>query len=93
MQLEHARQAFAQRDKVKTGAITALDFRDIMVTIRPHMLTPFVEECLVAVSLVLNMFFFFSHKPPGDICLQGVSVCEQSVLYTLHGVCHFLHDL
>jgi len=59
MQLEHARQAFAQRDKVKTGAITALDFRDIMVTIRPHMLTPFVEECLVAVSLVLNMFFFF----------------------------------
>ncbi|KAG1946981.1 calcium-binding mitochondrial carrier protein Aralar1 [Pimephales promelas] len=50
MQLEHARQAFAQRDKVKTGAITALDFRDIMVTIRPHMLTPFVEECLVAAA-------------------------------------------
>ncbi|XP_067282688.1 electrogenic aspartate/glutamate antiporter SLC25A13, mitochondrial isoform X2 [Pseudorasbora parva] len=50
MQLEHARQAFAQRDKARTGAITALDFRDIMVTIRPHMLTPFVEECLVAAA-------------------------------------------
>lgn len=57
MQLEHARQAFVQRDKVRTGAVTALDFRDIMVTIRPHMLTPFVEECLVAVSLVLIMFY------------------------------------
>ncbi|XP_077052196.1 electrogenic aspartate/glutamate antiporter SLC25A13, mitochondrial isoform X2 [Siphateles boraxobius] len=50
MQLEHARQAFVQRDKVRTGAVTALDFRDIMVTIRPHMLTPFVEECLVAAA-------------------------------------------
>uniref|UniRef100_A0A8B9KIN4 Solute carrier family 25 member 13 n=1 Tax=Astyanax mexicanus TaxID=7994 RepID=A0A8B9KIN4_ASTMX len=50
MQLEHARQAFAQRDKARTGAISALDFRDIMVTIRPHMLTSFVEECLVAAA-------------------------------------------
>ncbi|XP_062385529.1 electrogenic aspartate/glutamate antiporter SLC25A13, mitochondrial [Sardina pilchardus] len=50
MQLEHARQAFVQRDKGCSGTITALDFRDIMVTIRPHMLTPFVEECLVAVA-------------------------------------------
>ncbi|KAK0139873.1 Calcium-binding mitochondrial carrier protein Aralar2 [Merluccius polli] len=50
MQLEHARQAFVQRDKGHSGAITALDFRDIMVTIRPHMLTPFVEDGLVAVA-------------------------------------------
>uniref|UniRef100_A0AAY4DSQ9 EF-hand domain-containing protein n=1 Tax=Denticeps clupeoides TaxID=299321 RepID=A0AAY4DSQ9_9TELE len=50
MQLEHARQAFVQRDKARTGTITGLDFRDIMVTIRPHMLTRFVEECLVAVA-------------------------------------------
>ncbi|GLD74479.1 calcium-binding mitochondrial carrier protein Aralar2 isoform X1, partial [Lates japonicus] len=50
MQLEHARQAFIQRDKPHSGSISALDFRDIMVTIRPHMLTPFVEECLVAVA-------------------------------------------
>uniref|UniRef100_UPI0037E91B1C electrogenic aspartate/glutamate antiporter SLC25A13, mitochondrial n=1 Tax=Semicossyphus pulcher TaxID=241346 RepID=UPI0037E91B1C len=50
MQLEHARQAFIQRDRAHSGSISALDFRDIMVTIRPHMLTPFVEECLVAVA-------------------------------------------
>uniref|UniRef100_A0A667ZFX2 Solute carrier family 25 member 13 n=1 Tax=Myripristis murdjan TaxID=586833 RepID=A0A667ZFX2_9TELE len=50
MQLEHARQAFVQRDRAHSGSISALDFRDIMVTIRPHMLTPFVEECLVAVA-------------------------------------------
>uniref|UniRef100_A0A8C5C2T8 Solute carrier family 25 member 13 n=1 Tax=Gadus morhua TaxID=8049 RepID=A0A8C5C2T8_GADMO len=50
MQREHARQAFVQRDGGRSGAISALDFRDIMVTIRPHMLTPFVENCLVAVA-------------------------------------------
>ena len=51
MQREHARQAFVQRDGGRSGAISALDFRDIMVTIRPHMLTPFVENCLVAVGV------------------------------------------
>ncbi|KAI1242730.1 hypothetical protein IHE44_0000273 [Lamprotornis superbus] len=50
IQLEHAKQAFVQRDNAQSGRVTAMDFRDIMVTIRPHMLTPFVEECLVAVS-------------------------------------------
>nr|XP_014352793.1 PREDICTED: calcium-binding mitochondrial carrier protein Aralar2 isoform X1 [Latimeria chalumnae] len=50
MQLEHARQAFLQRDNVKTGTITAMDFRDIMITIRPHVLTSFVEGCLVAAA-------------------------------------------
>ncbi|CAJ1079381.1 calcium-binding mitochondrial carrier protein Aralar1 isoform X1 [Xyrichtys novacula] len=50
LQLEHARQAFAQNDKKKTGSITALDFSDIMATIRHHMLTPFVEENLVSAA-------------------------------------------
>ncbi|XP_038597791.1 calcium-binding mitochondrial carrier protein Aralar2 [Tachyglossus aculeatus] len=50
IQLEHAKQAFAQRDSARTGKVTALDFRDIMVTIRPHVLTPFVEERLVAAA-------------------------------------------
>ncbi|KAK1880892.1 Calcium-binding mitochondrial carrier protein Aralar2 [Dissostichus eleginoides] len=50
MQLEHARQAFIQRDQDHSGSISALDFRDIMVTIRPHILTSFVEQCLVAVA-------------------------------------------
>ncbi|KAM9709151.1 electrogenic aspartate/glutamate antiporter SLC25A12, mitochondrial-like isoform 1-T1 [Menidia menidia] len=50
LQLEHARQAFAQKDKNKSGSITALDFSDIMATIRHHMLTPFVEENLVSAA-------------------------------------------
>ncbi|XP_074550357.1 electrogenic aspartate/glutamate antiporter SLC25A12, mitochondrial-like isoform X2 [Halichoeres trimaculatus] len=50
LQSEHARQAFAQKDKKKSGTITALDFSDIMATIRHHMLTPFVEENLVSAA-------------------------------------------
>ncbi|XP_078519847.1 electrogenic aspartate/glutamate antiporter SLC25A13, mitochondrial [Lissotriton helveticus] len=50
IQLEHARQAFVQRDSDRTGTVNAMDFRDIMVTIRPHVLTPFVEQCLVAAA-------------------------------------------
>ncbi|XP_039613557.1 calcium-binding mitochondrial carrier protein Aralar1 [Polypterus senegalus] len=50
LQLEHAKQAFAQKDKSKSGSISALDFSDIMVTIRSYMLTPFVEENLVSAA-------------------------------------------
>ncbi|XP_049743391.1 electrogenic aspartate/glutamate antiporter SLC25A12, mitochondrial isoform X4 [Elephas maximus indicus] len=50
LQLEHARQAFALKDKSKSGLISGLDFSDIMVTIRSHMLTPFVEENLVSAA-------------------------------------------
>eukprot|EP00073_Rattus_norvegicus_P035307 XP_008760194.1 PREDICTED: calcium-binding mitochondrial carrier protein Aralar1 isoform X1 [Rattus norvegicus] len=50
LQLEHARQAFALKDKSKSGMISGLDFSDVMVTIRSHMLTPFVEENLVSAA-------------------------------------------
>ncbi|XP_047917499.1 electrogenic aspartate/glutamate antiporter SLC25A12, mitochondrial isoform X2 [Anser cygnoides] len=50
LQSEHARQAFAMKDKNKSGMITGLDFSEIMVTLRSHMLTPFVEENLVSVA-------------------------------------------
>ncbi|KAF0024706.1 hypothetical protein F2P81_023508 [Scophthalmus maximus] len=50
MQLEHAGQALIRRDRAHGGSISAMDFRDILVTVRPHMLKPFVEECLVAVA-------------------------------------------
>ncbi|XP_035605974.1 electrogenic aspartate/glutamate antiporter SLC25A12, mitochondrial-like isoform X3 [Oncorhynchus keta] len=50
LQLEHARQAFAQKDKSKSGTISAMDFSDIMATIRHHVLTPFVEENLVSAA-------------------------------------------
>uniref|UniRef100_A0A8B9LVA7 Solute carrier family 25 member 12 n=1 Tax=Astyanax mexicanus TaxID=7994 RepID=A0A8B9LVA7_ASTMX len=49
LQLEHARQAFVQKDKKNSGMISALDFSDIMATIRHDVLTPFVEENLVSV--------------------------------------------
>ncbi|KAJ8011688.1 hypothetical protein DPEC_G00060840 [Dallia pectoralis] len=50
LQLEHARQAFAQKDKDKSGTISAMDFSDIMATIRHHVLTSFVEENLVSAA-------------------------------------------
>ncbi|NXG70807.1 CMC1 protein, partial [Baryphthengus martii] len=50
LQSEHARQAFALKDKNKSGMITGLDFSDIIVTLRSHMLTSFVEENLVSVA-------------------------------------------
>ncbi|XP_029587019.1 calcium-binding mitochondrial carrier protein Aralar2-like [Salmo trutta] len=78
MQLEHARQAFVQRDKAHSGSISALDFRDIMVTIRPHMLTPFVEESLVAVGLAP---WFFSLSPS----IPHPSRCRFSGQGTLSG--------
>ena len=59
LQLEHARQAFALKDKSKSGMISGLDFSDVMVTIRSHMLTPFVEENLVSVSKKMGFTFHF----------------------------------
>ncbi|XP_041040517.1 calcium-binding mitochondrial carrier protein Aralar2-like [Carcharodon carcharias] len=50
LQKEHARQAFMQRDKDKSGSISVIDFKDLMVTVRPHMLTQFVEQSLVTAA-------------------------------------------
>ncbi|GCB73240.1 hypothetical protein scyTo_0006687 [Scyliorhinus torazame] len=50
LQQEHARQAFMQRDKDKSGSISVMDFKEIMVTVRPHMLTQFVEQSLVTAA-------------------------------------------
>ncbi|XP_051872358.1 electrogenic aspartate/glutamate antiporter SLC25A13, mitochondrial [Pristis pectinata] len=50
LQQEHARQAFIQKDKDKSGSISVLDFKDIMITVRPHMVTQFVEQSLVSAA-------------------------------------------
>lgn len=71
LQLEHARQAFAQKDKVKSGVISSMDFSDIMSTIRHHMLTPFVEENLVSVSV--HLLFYLC-----QIKFVNVNVCATS---------------
>uniref|UniRef100_H2ZH15 EF-hand domain-containing protein n=1 Tax=Ciona savignyi TaxID=51511 RepID=H2ZH15_CIOSA len=49
LQVEHALQAFKRFDTNGKGFIKALAFRDIMETIRPHLLTEPVKEKLVAV--------------------------------------------
>ncbi|XP_039267502.1 electrogenic aspartate/glutamate antiporter SLC25A12, mitochondrial-like [Styela clava] len=63
LQIEHALQAFERFDVRKEGAISALAFRDIMETIRPHLLTDFVKENLIAVVKSMGMqtvsFTFF----------------------------------
>ncbi|XP_013779332.1 calcium-binding mitochondrial carrier protein Aralar1-like [Limulus polyphemus] len=47
---EHAVQAFRRYDKKKIGAITSLDFSDIMISVKSHLLTESVKQNLVAVT-------------------------------------------
>lgn len=47
---EHAKEAFKSKDPNGTGYISALDFLDIMVSVKKHLLTHDVKDNLVAVS-------------------------------------------
>ncbi|KAL3210654.1 hypothetical protein MRX96_036938, partial [Rhipicephalus microplus] len=47
---EHAVQAFKQYDKKRSGAIAAMDFNDIMVSVKSHLLSEDVKKNLVAVA-------------------------------------------
>lgn len=49
LQYEHTTQAFHSLDKKGNGTISLVAFKQIMETIRPHMLTEFVQEKLIAV--------------------------------------------
>ncbi|CAB1346609.1 unnamed protein product, partial [Coregonus sp. 'balchen'] len=82
LQLEHARQAFAQKDKSKIGTISAMDFSDIMATIRHHMLTPFVEENLVSAAggSTSHMFVSAANK------FGQINPMEIDILYQLSGL-------
>lgn len=44
-------EAFKSKDPKGTGYISPLDFQDIMVNVKQHLLTPDVKDNLVAVSL------------------------------------------
>lgn len=44
-------EAFRKFDTVGAGFITALDFQDIMISIKSHLLTKKIKDNLVAVSL------------------------------------------
>uniref|UniRef100_A0A1B6EFM0 EF-hand domain-containing protein n=1 Tax=Clastoptera arizonana TaxID=38151 RepID=A0A1B6EFM0_9HEMI len=47
---EYGTEAFRKFDKIGSGFITALDFQDIMVTIKNHLLTKEVKDNLVAAA-------------------------------------------
>lgn len=59
LQIEHAEQAFQRFDVHKKGEITALAFKEIMETIRPHLLTDVVKEKLLAVLGVFYDFLYY----------------------------------
>lgn len=48
---EHAMEAFRSKDPAGTGFISPLDFQDIIVKVKRHLLTPDVRDNLVAVSV------------------------------------------
>ncbi|XP_069961319.1 calcium-binding mitochondrial carrier protein Aralar1 isoform X1 [Cherax quadricarinatus] len=56
---EHAVQAFKAYDKQGTGFITAMDFNDIMLSIKSHLLTLPVQNNLVAVATGHKVSFPF----------------------------------
>ncbi|KAH8281060.1 hypothetical protein KR054_009236, partial [Drosophila jambulina] len=47
---EHAMEAFRSRDPAGTGFISPLDFQDIIVKVKRHLLTPGVKDNLVSVT-------------------------------------------
>lgn len=47
---EYAMEAFKSKDPTGTGYITPLEFQDIMLSVKKHLLTPEVKDNLVAVS-------------------------------------------
>ncbi|BFF93095.1 calcium-binding mitochondrial carrier protein Aralar1 [Drosophila madeirensis] len=47
---EHAMEAFRSKDPAGTGFISPLDFQDIIVKVKRHLLTPDVKDNLVAVT-------------------------------------------
>jgi solute carrier family 25 aspartate/glutamate transporter 12/13 len=67
---ECALEAFKLKDTNRTGFITALDFQDIMLNVKNHLLTDDVRNNLIAVRIIINnlrckrginvFFLFFS---------------------------------
>lgn len=55
---EHAKEAFRSKDPNGTGYISPLDFLDIMVSVKSHLLTHDVKDNLVAVSRTVLIKIF-----------------------------------
>lgn len=48
---EYASEAFQSKDPSGSGYISPLDFQDIMIKVKKHLLTPEVQDNLVAVTI------------------------------------------
>lgn len=48
---EHAIQAFKKKDRSKTGTISTVDFADIMLSVKSHLLSPYVRSNLAVSHL------------------------------------------
>lgn len=48
---EYAKVAFKKYDPEGTGFISALDFNDIILSVKSHLLTPDVKSNLIAVRI------------------------------------------
>lgn len=48
---EYASEAFQSKDTLGSGYISPLDFQDIMLKVKSHLMTPQVRDNLVAVSI------------------------------------------
>lgn len=55
---EYARDAFVTKDPSGTGYISPLDFQDIMVKVKRHLLTSEVRDNLVAVRITISFRFY-----------------------------------
>lgn len=53
---ECALEAFKLKDPKRTGYITALDFQDIMLNVKHHLLTSNVKDNLIQVSFYLKKY-------------------------------------
>lgn len=60
---EYAKVAFKRYDPEGTGFISALDFNDIILSVKSHLLTPDVKANLIAVTG--RLIFYFVCK---DLC-------------------------
>lgn len=55
---EYAIEGFRRADKIGTGFISVMDFQDIMISIKSHLLTPQVQSHLIEVGKQYRVYSF-----------------------------------
>lgn len=82
---EHALQAFRKKDLEKNGSISALDFYDIMTTLKGHLLTTFVKENLMTVSSGL---VYLDNASSHALCGRNVIWVDRYLYFRLNETKH-----